>query len=156
MEILSTQYWRNGYFYSFAQQNKYKYSSFDEVKNDNKILIDFQNFIKDKDPIILPGRKDLDNFALKVEKLNSSNIIVKKAIDSLNEFYFNEESILREKESNDILELLHLEFAGLFDGPVGRLKQALNDDKTIRLAISMLANDSLYKDTLKPSRIAKN
>jgi carboxyl-terminal processing protease len=156
MEILSTQYWRNGYFYSFAQQNKYKYSSFDEVKNDNKILIDFQNFIKDKDPIILPGRKDLDNFALKVEKLNSSNIIVKKAIDSLNEFYFNEESILREKESNDILELLHLEFAGLFDGPVGRLKQALKDDKTIQLAILMLANDSLYKDTLKPSRIAKN
>lgn len=156
MEILSTQYWRNGYFYSFAQQNKYKYSSFDEVKNDNKILIDFQNFIKDKDPIILPGRKDLDNFALKVEKLNSSNIIVKKAIDSLNEFYFNEEAILREKESNDILELLYLEFAGLFDGPVGRLKQALNEDKTIQLAILMLSNDSLYKDTLKPSQIAKN
>ena len=156
MEILSTQYWRNGYFYSFAQQNKYKYSSFDEVKNDNKILINFQNFIKDKDPIILPGRKDLDNFALKVEKLNSSNIIVKKAIDSLNEFYFNEEAILREKESNDILELLYLEFAGLFDGPVGRLKQALNEDKTIQLAILMLSNDSLYKDTLKPSEIAKN
>ena len=156
MEILSTQYWRNGYFYSFAQQNKYKYSSFDKVKNDNKILIDFQNFIKDKDPIILPGRKDLDNFALKVEKLNSSNIIVKKAIDSLNEFYFNEEAILREKESNDILKLLHLEFAGLFDGPVGRLKQALNEDKTIQLAILMLSNDSLYKDTLKPSQIAKN
>ena len=130
---------------------------FESLNNyDNKILIDFQKFIKDKDPIILPGRKDLDNFALKVEKLNSSNIIVKKAIDSLNEFYFNEEAKLREKESNDILKLLHLEFAGLFDGPVGRLKQALNDDNTIQLAILMLANDSLYKDTLKPSRIAKN
>ena len=67
MQILSTQYWRNGYFYAFAQENKFKYNSFNDVKNDSKLLINFQTFIQNKDPIILPGRKELDSFALKVE-----------------------------------------------------------------------------------------
>jgi len=156
MQILSTQYWRNGYFYAFAQENKFKYNSFNDVKNDSKLLINFQTFIQNKDPIILPGRKELDSFALKVESLDSSNIIVKNAIDSLNEFYSIEETKLKEKESNDILQMLHLEFAGLFDGPVGRLKQALKDDRTVKLAIEMLVDDSIYKDSLKPLKLAKN
>jgi len=156
MQILSTQYWRNGYFYAFAQENKFKYNSFNDVKNDSKLLINFQTFIQNKDPIILPGRKELDSFALKVESLDSSNIIVKNAIDSLNEFYSIEEIKLKEKESNDILQMLHLEFAGLFDGPVGRLKQALKDDRTVKLAIEMLVDDSIYKDSLKPLKLAKN
>ena len=156
MQILSTQYWRNGYFYAFAQENKFKYNSFNDVKNDSKLLINFQTFIQNKDPIILPGRKELDSFALKVESLDSSNIIVKNAIDSLNEFYSIEETKLKEKESNDILQMLHLEFAGLFDGPVGRLKQALKDDRTVKLAIEMLVDDSIYKDSLKPVKLAKN
>jgi hypothetical protein len=52
--------------------------------------------------------------------------------------------------------MLHLEFAGLFDGPVGRLKEALNDDKTIQLALEILENDSIYNDSLKPTKLAKN
>ena len=52
--------------------------------------------------------------------------------------------------------MLHLEFAGLFDGPVGRLKQALKDDRTVKLAIEMLVDDSIYKDSLKPVKLAKN
>jgi len=156
MKILSTQYWRNGYFYSFAQQNKYKYASFDDVIKDEQLLIDFKNFIKDKEPIILPGKKDLDSFALKIENLDSSNILVKNAIESLNEFYIDKETKLRQEESSDILQMLHLEFAGLFDGPVGRLKQALKDDITVQLAVEMLSNNSLYKDTLTPSQYAKN
>ena len=156
MQILSTQYWRNGYFYAFAQENKFKYNSFNDVKNDSKLLINFQTFIQNKDPIILPGRKELDSFVLKVESLDSSNIIVKNALDSLNEFYSIEETKLKEKESNDILQMLHLEFAGLFDGPVGRLKQALKDDRTVKLAIEMLVDDSIYKDSLKPVKLAKN
>ena len=156
MQILSTQYWRNGYFYSFAQENKYRYDSFEDIKNDNNLLMNFQKFIKNKDPIALPGRKELDNFALKVEDLDSSNIIVKNAINSLNDFYLIEESKLREIESDDILQMLHLEFAGLFDGPVGRLKQALNEDKTVQLAVEMLTNDIVYNDSLKPVKLAKN
>ena len=156
MQILSTQYWRNGYFYSFAQENKFKYKSFNEVKSDDKLLINFQTFIKDKDQIVLPGRKELDSFASKVENLDSSNVIVKNAIDSLNKFYLIEEAKLRNEESSDILQMLHLEFAGLFDGPVGRLKEALNDDKTIQLALEILENDSIYNDSLKPTKLAKN
>ena len=52
--------------------------------------------------------------------------------------------------------MLHLEFSGLFDGPVGRLKQALKDDRTIQLAVEMLTDDNIYNDTLKPSKLAKN
>ncbi|MBT3738691.1 MAG: hypothetical protein HOG33_06310 [Candidatus Marinimicrobia bacterium] len=156
MKILSSQYWRNGYFYAFAQQNKYKYTSFSEVEKDDQLLFDFKNFIKDKDPITLPGKKDLDSFALKIEKIDSTNSLVKSAIKSLNEFYFNKETTLRLEESDDILQMLHLEFSGLFDGPVGRLKQALKDDRTIQLAVEMLTDDNIYNDTLKPSKLAKN
>jgi len=156
MKILSSQYWRNGYFYAFAQQNKYKYTSFGEVEKDDQLLFDFKNFIKDKDPVTLPGKKDLDSFALKIEKIDSTNSLVKSAIKSLNEFYFNKETTLRLEESNDILQMLHLEFSGLFDGPVGRLKQALKDDRTIQLAVEMLTDDTIYNDTLKPSKLAKN
>ncbi|MBT4317461.1 MAG: hypothetical protein HOD52_00095 [Candidatus Marinimicrobia bacterium] len=156
MKILSSQYWRNGYFYAFAQQNKYKYTSFDEVEKDDQLLFDFKNFIKDRDPITLPGKKDLDSFALKIEKIDSTNSLVKSAIKSLNEFYFNKETTLRLEESDDILQMLHLEFSGLFDGPVGRLKQALKNDRTIQLAVEMLTDDNIYNDTLKPSKLAKN
>ena len=156
MKILSSQYWRNGYFYAFAQQNKYKYTSFGEVEKDDQLLFDFKNFIKDKDPVTLPGKKDLDSFALKIEKIDSTNSLVKSAIKSLNEFYFNKETTLRLEESDDILQMLHLEFSGLFDGPVGRLKQALKDDRTIQLAVEMLTDDNIYNDTLKPSKHAKN
>ena len=156
MKILSSQYWRNGYFYAFAQQNKYKYTSFGEVEKDDQLLFDFKNFIKDKDPVTLPGKKDLDSFALKIEKIDSTNSLVKSAIKSLNEFYFNKETTLRLEESDDILQMLHLEFSGLFDGPVGRLKQALKDDRTIQLAVEMLTDDNIYNDTLKPSKLAKN
>ena len=102
------------------------------------------------------SEKELDNFALKVEDLDSSNTIIKNAINSLNDFYLIEESKLREKESDDILQMLHLEFAGLFDGPVGRLKQALNEDKTVQVALEMLTNDIVYNDSLKPVKLAKN
>ena len=156
MQILSTQYWRNGYFYSYAQENKYKYNSFNEVKNDSRLLNDFQIFVEDKDPIALPGRKELESFALKVESLDSSNMIVKKAIESLNKFYFVEENKLKVKESNDILQMLHLEFSGLFDGPVGRLKQALKDDRTIQLAMKILTDDLMYYNSLKPKILTKN
>ena len=74
----------------------------------------------------------------------------------LTPFYLIEESKLREKESDDILQMLHLEFAGLFDGPVGRLKQALNEDKTVQAALEMLTNDIVYNDSLKPVKLAKN
>ena len=120
------------------------------------MFLDFKNFIKDKDPVTLPGKKDLDSFALKIEKIDSTNSLVKSAIKSLNEFYFNKETTLRLEESDDILQMLHLEFSGLFDGPVGRLKQALKDDRTIQLAVEMLTDDTIYNDTLKPSKLAKN
>jgi len=156
MEILTTQYWRNGHFYSFAQQNKFNYKTFNEVKDDSDLLMKFEKYIKLKDPVVLPGKKDLDDFVIKIEKLDSTDSSVKLAINQLNNFYSKLEDKRRKIESKDINQLLLLEFAGLFEGPEGRLKEALINDTTVQLAIDILINDSKYQASLLPYNMVEN
>ena len=62
----------------------------------------------------------------------------------------------RKSESNDIQQFLLLEFAGLFDGPEGRLKQAIKDDLTVQSALDILSNGLVYEASLMPIRIVEN
>jgi len=49
-----------------------------------------------------------------------------------------------------------LEFAGLFDGPEGRLKQAIKDDLTVQSALDILSNGLVYEASLMPTKIVEN
>ena len=49
MEPLTVQYWRSGFFYSFAQENKFQYEKFEDVENDNELMSKINNFISTKD-----------------------------------------------------------------------------------------------------------
>ncbi len=156
MDILTTQYWRSGYFYAFAQENKHNYSDFDAVLNDDKLLDKFNTFIDNKDSVALPGEKELNDLSDKIAHLDSTDQTAQSALESLKAFYTSQEKSRVNIESDDIKQILLLEFAGLMDGPEGRLKQALKDDKIVKTALGMIADDHAYAIALSPSDSINN
>ena len=156
LKSLSSQYWRNGHFYTFSQENKHNYKTFKSVENDKNLLKKFEKYIETKDKIFLPGDKDLNLAKVKISKLDSTDSEVNKALDLLSDFYDREEKKRRKSEESEIKELLLLEFAGLFNGTEGRLIQALKNDETVQTAIDILSNNSAYFSSLSSSGIIEN
>lgn len=157
MAALSSQYWRRGYFYSFAQQNKHRYQTFSEVLDDPTIIDKFNEFIKEQeDDIQLPGEKELGQVKEKIAALDSMNAEANQALETLSQFYANQEEQSIALESEDIGQIIILEFAGLMNGPEGRVKQALKDDKIVKVALDILSDRLLYETSLIPSEITEN
>jgi len=157
MAALSSQYWRRGYFYTFAQQNKHRYQTFSEVLDDLTIIDKFNEFIKEQeDDIQLPGEKELRQVKEKIASLDSMNVEANQALETLSVFYENQEEQSIASESNDIRQVIILEFAGLMNGPEGRVKQALKDDKIVKVALDILSDKLAYETSLIPSQISEN
>ena len=157
MAALSSQYWRRGYFYSFAQQNKHRYQTFSEVLDDLTIIDKFNEFIKEQeDDIQLPGEKELGQVKEKIAALDSMNAKANQALETLSQFYANQEEKSIASESEDIRQVIILEFAGLMNGPEGRVKQALKDDKIVKVALDILSDKLVYETSLIPSEITEN
>ena len=156
MKSLTAQFWRNGYFYSFAQENKYRYNSFDDVTNDKNLLNEFEKYIKVKENILLPGQKELNTVNEKISLLDSTNTEANSALKTLNNFYISQKSKQMVFENRELKEILLLEFAGLFNGPEGRLRQALKDDKVLMTAMDMLSNRKVYQASLSTNKILEN
>ena len=157
MAALSSQYWRRGYFYSFAQQNKHRYQTFSEVLDDLTIIDKFNEFIKEQeDDIQLPGEKELGQVKEKIAALDSMNAEANQALETLSQFYANQEEKSIASESEDIRQVIILEFAGLMNGPEGRVKQALKDDKIVKVALDILSDKLVYETSLIPFEITEN
>ncbi len=157
MAALSSQYWRRGYFYSFAQQNKHRYQTFSEVLDDLTIIDKFNEFIKEQeDDIQLPGEKELGQVKEKIAALDSMNTEANQALETLSQFYANQEEKSIALESEDIRQVIILEFAGLMNGPEGRVKQALKDDKIVKVALDILSDKLVYETSLIPFEITEN
>ena len=157
MAALSSQYWRRGYFYSFAQQNKHRYQTFSEVLDDLTIIDKFNEFIKEQeDDIQLPGEKELGQVKEKIAALDSMNTEANQALETLSQFYANQEEKSIASESEDIRQVIILEFAGLMNGPEGRVKQALKDDKIVKVALDILSDKLVYETSLIPFEITEN
>lgn len=156
METLSTQYWRNGYFYSFAQEKKHEYSDFNAVLRDSSLLELFSEYVSKKDKVMLPGKKELNSLSEKISILDSTDQDVENALRSLDAFYTSIENKKRIKEASDIKQILLVEFAGLIDGPEGRLKQALKDDRILKTAMEMVDDDQSYEIALRPTESVNN
>ena len=157
MATLSSQYWRRGYFYTFAQQNKHRYQTFSEVLDDLTIIDKFNEFIKEQeDDIQLPGEKELGQVKEKIAALDSMNVEANQALETLSVFYENQEEQSITSESDDIRQIIILEFAGLMNGPEGRVKQALKDDKIVNVALDILSDKLVYETSLIPSQISEN
>jgi len=156
MSVITTQYWRKGYFYSYAQKNKFLYNNFDEVERDANLTSKFIDFTKDRDQISLPGKKELSLLEKSLQDLDSTNFSIKQAIQTISDFY---ESKIVEKtldESNDMRDVLLLEFAGLFNGPKGRIEQSFKTDNVLKAAKTIISDQYLYLYTFKNHQNLKN
>ena len=156
MKSLTSQYWRSGYFYSFSQENKHHYTSFESVLNDDSLLDKFKNYTETKESVDLPGEKELNIVIEKISELDSTDIRANDALNLLSDFYDREEGKRRESEQNEIRELILLEFAGLFNGTEGRLKQALKNDETVQVALDVLSNNNTYQASLSSTENFEN
>ena len=156
MKSLTSQYWRSGYFYSFSQENKHHYTSFESVLNDDSLLDKFKNYTASKESVDLPGEKELNIVIEKISELDSTDIRANDALNLLSDFYDREEDKRRESEQDEIRELILLEFAGLFNGTEGRLKQALKNDETVQVALDVLSNSSSYQASLSSTENFEN
>ena len=156
MSVITTQYWRKGYFYSYAQKNKFLYNNFDEVERDANLTSKFIDFTKDRDQISLPGKKELSLLKNSLQDLDSTNLSIKQAVQTISDFY---ESKIVEKtldESNDMRDILLLEFAGLFNGPKGRIEQSFKTDNVLKAAKTIISDQYLYSYTFKNHQNLKN
>ena len=156
MSVITTQYWRKGYFYSYAQKNKFLYNNFDEVERDANLTSKFIDFTKDRDQISLPGKKELSLLEKSLQDLDSTNLSIKQAVQTISDFY---ESKIVEKtldESNDMRDVLLLEFAGLFNGPKGRIEQSFKTDNVLKAAKTIISDQYLYSYTFKNHQNLKN
>ena len=156
MKSLTSQYWRSGYFYSFSQENKHHYTSFESVLNDDSLLDKFKNYTASKESVDLPGEKELNIVIEKISELDSTDIRANDALNLLSDFYDREEDKRRESEQDEIRELILLEFAGLFNGTEGRLKQALKNDETVQVALDVLSNSGTYQAALSSTENFEN
>ena len=156
MKSLTSQYWRSGYFYSFSQENKHHYTSFESVLNDDSLLDKFKNYTASKKSVDLPGEKELNIVIEKISELDSTDIRANDALNLLSDFYDREEDKRRESEQDEIRELILLEFAGLFNGTEGRLKQALKNDETVQVALDVLSNSGTYQASLSSTENFEN
>ena len=156
MDVITSQFWRKGYFYSFAQKNKHLYENFDQVQKDPMIINKFIDFTKGKNDLTLPGKKELSQLEKDLYDLDSSNVSIKKAVKQISEFY---DAKIEEKslaESEDMKEILFLEFAGLFNGPKGRIEQSFKTDNMLKIAIDIISDQYLYSYTFKNNQFSNN
>ena len=156
MDVITSQFWRKGYFYSFAQKNKHLYENFDQVQKDPMIIKKFIDFTKGKNDLTLPGKKELSQLEKDLYDLDSSNVSIKKAVKQISEFY---DAKIEEKslaESEDMKEILFLEFAGLFNGPKGRIEQSFKTDNMLKTAINIISDQYLYSYTFKNNQFSNN
>tara|TARA_B100001559_G_C16211565_1_gene489149 strand:+ start:67 stop:639 length:573 start_codon:yes stop_codon:yes gene_type:complete len=156
MELISTQFWRNGYFYSFAQENKFQYKSFNEVKDDKNLLNDFYNYINSRSKPTLPGQKELIDLEKNISSLDSTNTTARKALNTLTDFYSKKIAEKTNAESDEMKQLLLLEFAGLFNGPKGRIEESFSSDIVLNTAKSIVENKNLFITTISNDQIIEN
>ncbi len=147
--LLTTEYWRRGYFFSYAQKHKHQYAGLNNVKDDDTLLMNFRKFTEQNDvDLTLPGEKDLNHLEEKLVKLDSTDSQLKNSINTISQFYEIKKTQLFTEEKEKIRELLYIEFAGLFGGLEGRMKESLNYDNTINTVISLLKDQTTYKSAL--------
>ncbi len=89
----------------------------------------------------------------KIAALDSMNTKANQALEMLTEFYEYQEKNSITSESEDIRQVILLEFAGLINGPEGRVKQALKNDKIVKVALDILSDKLVYESSLIPSVI---
>ena len=156
MEMISTQFWRNGYFYSFAQENKFLYDSFSDVQKDKELFNKFNKYLDKRKKAALPGQKELNDLEKNIMSIDSTDTNVRKALNTLSDFFYKNLDEQTNNESEQMYKLLLLEFAGLFNGPEGRIEQSFENDSVLKTALNIIENKNLFTTTISNNQITNN
>ena len=136
---------RKGAFLSFVQQHKQTYSSLQEVKNDEQLLINFQEYLNEIDlEVTTPGEKALSDTKIKLLVIDNTNTELNAAFKIIEEFIDNHEDTLFAKEKDKLSEFLYDEYSSIYDGESGRIKEMLQYDQTVSEALLILKNNTVY------------
>ena len=156
MEMISTQFWRNGYFYSFAQENKFLYDSFSDVQKDKELFNKFNKYLDKRKKAALPGQKELNDLEKNIMSIDSTDTNARKALNTLSDFFYKNLDEQTNNESEQMYKLLLLEFAGLFNGPEGRIEQSFENDSVLKTALNIVENKNLFTTTISNDQITNN
>jgi len=136
---------RKGAFFSYVQKHKQSYTSLLELKNDDKLLDNFQNYLVEIElEVITAGEKALSATKEKLSEIDSTNTELNTAFGVIEEFISNHEETFFKKEKEKITEFLFDEFASVYEGESGRFKEQLKYDQTVNEALIILKNNTVY------------
>lgn len=137
--------WRNGWFFSFIQREKNRYSTFEDVQADVALMERFQTFLDTMDVNVqLSGERLYNDAKEKLTALDSTNTNLEIAFAQIDAFIYDEESSLFEREKEDLEHRLMIEFADHFSGATGRFNVSLKKDEAVLRAIEFLKNSEKY------------
>ena len=105
-------------------------------------------YINKHKKITLPGQKDLAQLEESIFSIDSTNIKARKALNALNDFYAKSIDEKIYEESDQMYQILLLEFAGLFNGPKGRIEQSFINDEVLKTALNVINNQKFYSNVL--------
>ena len=101
------------------------------------------NLFDPLDGIKVPAQLEESIFSI-----DSTNIKARKALNALNDFYAKSIDEKIYEESDQMHQILLLEFAGLFNGPKGRIEQSFINDEVLKTALNVINNQKFYSNAL--------
>ena len=143
---------RNGAYFKFVQKNSDKYSSMNEVLDDEELMKKFESYINENDIYgYVDGQEDLKLAKKKLIKEDKKNLFMNNAFSVIDKQIEKEQSMMFEEEKELIQRVLHGEFAFYYNGYKGRYNLYLKDDKVVLKAIELFADESKYLSILSNS-----
>ena len=105
---------------------------------------------------MLPGQKELTELEKNITSIDSTDASARKALNTLSDFYSKKIIEKTDNESNNMNQLLLLEFAGLFNGPEGRIKQSFLNDSVLKIAKNIVEDETLFALTISNEQLIEN
>jgi len=140
---------RNGAFFSFVQKYKHLYDDFSVAEEDPLMIDKFEQYIIDSDlDIILKGENNYTKFRKSLMLLDSNDISIQSALDILDNYFETIALGQFEKEKQNLMHWLLIEFSNFFDGEEGRFMVASKKDPDIIKALSVLNDPLAFKDLI--------
>ena len=147
---LTRECWRKSYFFSFARDNKNKYSTMDDVLNETNMMILFSDYLSEKElDVKIDGQIQFEESVEKLKKYDENNAKLNYAFKSIKEFIQDQTESLFEAEYSDLENGVYSNFAQIYGGNKGRIHFNIQHDDFIEKANEMLHNPIAYTETFQ-------
>jgi len=147
---LTRECWRKGYFFSFARENKSKYSTMDDVLREENLMELFSEYLSTKEiDVKIDGEIQFEESFEKLQKYDEDNALLTDALKSINEFIDGQTESLYETEYSDLEKGVYSNFAQILGGNKGRIKYNAQHDDFVEKATELLHNPIAYTETFQ-------